>query len=153
MEMTSGRKRTKGENKNRNSLFPRVMGDTVFPEQTCKKKREKKNSTPKTLTQSGKEQKRRDACGFMLPCPQTHLTHCVYLFCYKFQKNNAAFVKNSPGKDLYVVEAGNPCYADEGFQRKSSYNWVILGDLSKILQSSSFIALYLVPCGCSTHSG
>lgn len=35
----------------------------------------------------------------MLPCLQTHLTHCVDLsFCYIFYKNN------SSGKDHYVVE-------------------------------------------------
>lgn len=78
-------------------------------------------------------------------------------FWYKFHKNNAAFAnkkkKTSCQGPLCGGVAVNPCYADEGFKRKSWYNGVILGDLSKILQSSSFIALHLVPRGCSTHGG
>lgn len=99
----------------------------------------------------GKNKKRPDVCGFMLPCPQTHLTHCVALFpCVtNFMKISRICQKFSWQGLLCGGEAGNLCYADEGFKKKSSYNGVILGGLSKILQSSSFIGLHLVPCGCS----
>lgn len=114
------------------------------------KKKKRKLVLSNLWLKAGKEHKRSDACG---PCPKTHLTHCVDLFPFdtKFIKIMLHLPKILLDFDLYVVERLE--IPDEGFKRKSSYNGVILGDLSKILHSSSFIALHLAPCGCSTHGG